>query len=219
MKVLIIGGGKIGYYLAKSFSTRGNSVTVVESDRVRGQRFANEIDVPVIWGDGSSAAILQKAGVQTCDVLIAVTGRDEDNLVACQSAKQLFGVKKTVAKVNNPKNTSAITALGIDYVVSSTEYIIQKLEHDASNSRLKELFRIEGGAASVFDVDLPRDYVFDRKMIQDISLPENCNIISITRDGELIIPRGKTKLLGGDQVLVIAENGAAAEVRRALKIK
>ncbi len=218
-KAIIIGGGKIGYYLTKTLSENDYDLSLVEADKEISKQVANTLDATVVWGDGTSATTLEKAGVKNCDAVIAVTGRDESNLIICQMAKKLYNVPKTVAKVNNPKNVEALKKLGVDIVVSGTELIIRHLEHEVDNSRIKELIPLNDGKAAVFEVKLPSDYVYDGRELSDIRLPDGCNIISIQRRDEFIIPRGKTKLMSDDMLLIVSTTGVANEVKRVLKLK
>lgn len=219
MKTIIIGGGKVGYYLTKTLSDEGCDLSVIEISREAGQYFANTLDVPVVLGDGTSLVNLKKAGIENCETLIAVTGRDEVNLIVCQMAKRLFGVQKTVAKVNNPKNVDTMKTLGVDITVSSIDNITKILEREVDNSRIKELIPLNHGKAAVFEVIIPENYVYSGKMICDIKMPDSCNIISITRGDEFIVPRGKTKLMSNDVLLIVSAVSVAGEVRRLLKIK
>ncbi len=218
-KAIIIGGGKIGYYLTKTLSENDYDLSLVEADKEISKQVANTLDATVVWGDGTSATTLEKAGIKNCDAVIAVTGRDESNLIICQMAKKLYNVPKTVAKVNNPKNVEALKKLGVDIAVSGTELIIRHLEHEVDNSRIKELIPLNDGKAAVFEVRLPSDYVYDGRELSDIRLPEGCNIISIQRRDEFIIPRGKTKLMSDDMLLIVSTTGVANEVKRVLKLK
>ncbi len=218
MKSIIVGGGKVGYYLAKTLLERNYDVSVIESDREVCRYFANTLDVTVVLGDGSTIRALKKAGADKCDTVIAVTGEDEVNLIICQMAKRVFDVKKTIAKVNNPKNVETIRFLGADIAISGTENIIRQMEREVDNSRIKELMPINEKAA-VFEVIIPENYVYDGKMLADIKLPDGCNIISITRGEDFLIPRGRTKLLSNDILLIVSTLNAANDVRRMLKIK
>lgn len=219
MKIIIVGGSKIGFYLAKTLKEHDYVISVIEENRSRSQSFANSLDVSVIWGDGTKAQVLEEAGIKTCDSIIAVTGQDEDNLIVCQIAKKLYGTPKTIAKVNNPKNVHIFKTLGVDLIVSSTDNIIHQLEREVDNSRIKELVPLNDGKAAVFEILLPENYALAHKQILDLDLPESCNIISITRNSELIIPRGKTKLMSLDKLLVVTAVGAVGEVKKALKLK
>ena len=137
----------------------------------------------------------------------------------CQLAKNIYGVQKTVARVCNPKNVLAVKKLGADIVVSATDSIIKQLEREVDNSSMKELLSLGVGRPSVHEVQLPQNYVYDRRQLSDINLPESCNIVSISRGEEFIIPRGKTKLMSLDKVLLVAAPGAISDVRKALKLK
>lgn len=208
----------MGYYLAKTLLERNYDVSVIEVKKELCHYFANTLDVTVVLGDGSTAAALKKAGADKCDSIIAVTGTDEDNLIICQMAKKMFQVKKTIAKVNNPKNIDTIRSLGADIAISGTENIIKQLEREVDNSRIKELMPINKKAA-VFEVILPENYAYDGRAIADIKLPDGCNIICITRGEDFLIPRGGTKLLSKDILLIVSYVSAANEVRRMLKLK
>lgn len=218
MKTIIVGGGKIGYYLAKTLYEKGYDLSVVESDFTVSKNIADTLDVPVVWGDGTDADTLRKAGAEKCDTIIAITGRDEVNLVVCQVAKHCFNIAKTVGKVNSPLNMNTMKALGADIVISSTDNIIRLLEREVDNHRIKELVALNDGKAALFEVSLPENYVFSGRELMSISLPESCNIISITRNEDFIIPRGKTKLFSNDLLLIVSSTGAVNEVRRCLKL-
>lgn len=218
MKSIIVGGGKVGYYLAKTLLERNYDVSVIECNREVCRIFANTLDVTVVLGDGSTIRALKKAGADKCDSVIAVTGEDEVNLIICQMAKRVFNVAKTIAKVNNPKNVETVRLLGADIAISGTENIIRQMEREVDNSRIKELMPINAKAA-VFEVIIPENYVYHGKMLADIKLPDFCSIISITRGDEFIIPRGKTTLLSNDILLVVSTLDGANDVRRMLKIK
>lgn len=219
MKTIILGGGRVGYYLAKTLSERSRDIVLIERDKEVCRRVADTLDVPVIWGDGSSASVLAKAGAESCGAVIAVTGRDEVNLIACQTAKRVYGAAKTIAKANNPKNVDTMRYLGADIVISSIDTIITLLEREVDHSTIKELIPLNGGKAAVYEVVLPSDFAYSGGEISAITLPDGCNIVSITRDGELIIPRGKTRLYSGDKLLIVSAASVTNDVRRALKLK
>ena len=218
-KIIVTGDGRVGFYLAKALTERNCQVVIIESRKDICKEIADSLDVPVIWGDGTCADVLEKAGARGADVFVAVTGRDENNLIACQTAKKLFHIPKTVAKANNPKNVDNIKRLGVDIVISATDSIISLLEREVDHSTIKELIPLNDGKAAVYQVELPENFAYSGKEILNISFPESCNIISITRDNELIIPRGKTKLLAGDKLLIVSSTGSVSDVRRVLKLK
>ena len=219
MKVTIVGGGKVGYYLVKTLIEHRHEPTVIEINPHVCERLANNIDIPVICGDATMLQILEAANTSKADAFISVTGSDENNLVACQLAKMQFGVKKTVAKSNNPKNVQAMQAIGIDNVINSTNNIASLIEREVDTSRIKQLIAVNHGEASIFEVSLPADYVYDGRMLMELKITAFFNIISITRGDALIIPRGQSTLKSGDTLLVMAESSSVKELKSVLKIK
>ncbi len=219
MKTIIVGGGKVGFYLAKALLEQGCSVTIIEQNKEQCRFCANSLDVEMICGDGTDDDILRACGGENADVVIAVMGKDENNLVCCQLAKKLFGVKKTIAKVNNPKNADALKQLGVDIVISATDNIIRSLEHEVDIKSIKQLLPLNEGEASLLEITLPQEYPLDGTPLMELKLPANCNIACINRGGHTIIPRGKTTLKGGDTLLVVALGEEERELRKALKIK
>lgn len=219
MKAIIVGGGNIGFYLAKTLREREYAVTLIEKSREQSRYCANNLDAEVLCGNGTTVEALETCGADKADCVIAVTGKDESNLVCCQVAKNRFGVKKTIAKVNNPKNADALKELGVDIVISATDNIIQLLDHEVDLSSMKEIMPLEGNEASIVEITLPEKYVFEGKALSQLEMPLSCNIACISRGGRTIIPRGGTMLLSGDVLLVVMMNHAEKELRKALKIK
>ncbi|MGN0687298.1 MAG: potassium channel family protein [Oscillospiraceae bacterium] len=219
MRTIIVGGGKVGFYLAKALLSRGYSVTVIEQNKEQCHFCANHLDAEISCGDGTSGDTLGACGAKDADAVIAVMGQDENNLVCCQMAKKLFGVKKTIAKVNNPNNADALKQLGIDIVISATDNIIQLLEHEVDLSSIKELIPINDGEATLLEITLPPDYKLDGISLMELTLPSDCNIVCIKRGNKTIIPRGKTTLSSNDVMLVVALNNNVKELRKALKLK
>ncbi len=219
MKVTIIGGGKVGYYLVRTLIEHGHEPSVIEIDRSVCEHIANEMDIPIICGDATRLEVLESAGLKDSSAFVSVTGSDETNLIACQLAKKKFGVQKTVAKSNNPKNVAAMQALGIDNVINSTNSIASLIEREVDTSRIKQLLSLNRGEVTLFEVQLPENYVYDGKMLMDIKLPILFNIVSITRNGCMIIPRGQSMLKSGDKLLVISETDVVKELKSVLKIK
>lgn len=219
MKAIIVGGGKVGFYLAKTLCEHGYEVAVIENDKEQCRYCANNLDAEVNCGDGTTVEALKACGCDKADCVIAVMGKDERNLVCCQTAKQVFGVKKTIAKVNNPKNTDALKALGIDIVISATDNIIRALELEVDLSAMKRLMEFDGDEASLVEITLPENYALEGKAISELSLPPDCNLACISRSGRVIIPRGGTMLLSGDVILCVMLDFREKELKKALKIK
>lgn len=219
MKVIIIGGGKVGYYLVRTLIEHGHEPTVIESNRAVCEHIANEMDIPIICGDATRLEVLEAAEIENSNALISVTGSDETNLIVCQLAKKKFAVEKTVAKSNNPKNVPIMQALGIDNVINSTNSIASLIEREVDTSRIKQVLSLNKGEVTLFEVQLPEDYVYDGKMLMEIKIPVLFNIVSITRNGCMIIPRGQSMLRSGDKLLVISESNIIKELKSVLKIK
>ncbi len=219
MKAIIVGGGKVGFYLAKTLLEHGYSITIIEQDKEQSQYCANNLDAEVSCGNGATVEALEACGADKADCVIAVMGKDESNLVCCQIAKQRFDVNKTIAKVNNPKNADALKELGVDIVISATENIIQLLEHEVDLSAMKKLLKLDGEEASLMEITIPKNYALEGKPLSELQLPNNCNLACISRSGKTIIPRGGTTLCSGDTVLVVMMNSQEKELRKALKIK
>jgi len=219
LKAIIVGGGKVGFYLARTLVERGYSITIIEQDREQSHYCANNLDAEVSCGNGTTVEALGACGAEKADCVIAVMGQDESNLVCCQIAKQKFGVKKTIAKVNNPKNTDALKELGVDIVISATDNIIQMLEFEVDLSAMKKLIQLDGEDASLMEITLPKNYALEGKRLMDLNLPEGCLIACITRGTKTVIPSGQTTLQSGDVALMVMMNSAEKELRKALKIK
>ncbi len=219
MRAIIVGGGKVGFYLAKTLLEHGYSITIIEQDREQSRYCANNLDAEVSCGNGTTVEALEACGADKADCVIAVLGQDESNLVCCQIAKQRFGVKKTIAKVNNPKNKDALKELGVDIVISATDNIIQMLEFEVDLSAMKKLIQLDGEDASLMEITIPKNYALEGKKLMELNLPSGCLIACITRGTRTVIPSGQTTLQNGDVALVVMMNSAEKELRKALKIK
>lgn len=219
MKTIIVGGGKVGFYLAKTLLEHDYSITIIERSKEQSQYCANNLDAEVSCGNGTTVEALEACGADKADAVIAVMGQDESNLVCCQIAKSRFGVPKTIAKVNNPKNADALKSLGVDIVISATENIIQLLEHEVDLSAMKRLITLNTDEASLMEITIPKNYPLEGKALHELSLPPNCNLACINRGGKTIIPRGQTTICSGDIILVVMLNSEEKELRKALKIK
>ncbi|MEG2021537.1 MAG: TrkA family potassium uptake protein [Oscillospiraceae bacterium] len=208
MRVCIVGGGKLGYYLAKTLLEHGHNPTIVEQDLAACEHTANSLDIPVIHGDGTTMLVLQSADVEGCQALVAVTGRDEDNLISCQLAKQVFKVKKTVARVNNPKNAEVLKSLGVDIAVSSTDNIARLIEREVETASIQQLLSLAGGTVSLTEIQIPPTFRYTGQTLAQLVIPPDVVIISVTRNGQFIIPRGTTQIISGDKVMVLAKDTA-----------
>lgn len=216
MYIIIIGGGKVGYFLAKRLIAGKHTVSVVEKDSGLCEEIARELEALVINGDGCDPRILEQAGIKRADVLAAVTGDDEDNLIACQLAKEIFNVQRTVARVNNPDNEHTFSKLSIDVPVDSTKIIAKIIEEEVSLSDIVNLMSFKHGKLSIVRVDLPKDSPVIDKQIQDIQLPQDSVFVSIVRGEEVIVPKGTTVLKPGDDIIALTLIGNEQQLLNAL---
>jgi trk system potassium uptake protein TrkA len=207
MYILIVGAGKVGYFLARRLTQGKHTISIVDKDKAICEEVAKEIGALVINGDGCDPRILEEAGVARADVVAAVTGDDEDNLIICQLAKELFSVHRTVGRVNNPDNEHTFAELGIDVPVDSTKIIAKIIEEEVSFSDFVNLMSFKRGKLAIVRVDLPDDSPVINKEIKDIQLPADSVLVSILRGEEVIIPKGDTVLLPADDIIAITVIG------------
>ncbi|MEI6831215.1 MAG: NAD-binding protein [Candidatus Omnitrophota bacterium] len=203
MYIIIIGAGKVGYFLAKRLCQGKHTVSIVDKDRVICEETAKELEILVINGDGCDPKILEEAGIKRADVLAAVTGDDEDNLIICQLAKETFHLQRTVGRVNNPDNEHTFSELGIDVPVDSTKIIAKIIEEEVSFSDFVNLMSFKRGKLAIVRVDLPDDSPVINKEVKDITLPQDAVLVSIVRGEEVILPKGNTVLKPGDDVIAL----------------
>lgn len=203
MYIIIAGAGKVGYFLAKRLVANKNTVSIVDKDKVVCEELSKELEALVINGDACDPHILEEAGIERADVLAAVTGDDEDNLIICQMAKQLFNVQRTVGRVNNPDNEHTFSELGIDVPVDSTKLIAKVIEEEVSFSDFVNLMSFKRGKLTIVRVDLPADSPVINKAVKDISLPKDSVLVSILRGEDVIVPRGDTVLKPGDDLIAL----------------
>lgn len=218
MRVCIVGGGNVGFYLAKTLSENGHTPVMIEANPARCRRVADNLDLTVICGDGTLAEVQECAGVASCGALAAVTGRDEANLAACQVAKQVYKVRRTVARVSNPKNTDVLKMLGVDTAVSATDHLTQLIEREVETAAIRQLLPLAEGTASLTEVLVPEGFVHAGKTLAQLAVPRDTVIVSITRQGDLLIPRGDTRVLENDRVVVLAKNTAFHELAKSWKL-
>jgi trk system potassium uptake protein len=216
MYIIIVGAGKVGYFLAKRLCQNKHGVSIVEKDKTTCEEIAKELEVLVIRGDGCDPQILEQAGAARADVMAAVTGDDEDNLIICQLAKELFHVKRTVGRVNNPQNEQTFSELGVDVPMNSTEIIAKIIEEEASFSDFVSLLSFKRGKLAIVRVDLPKESPVIDKQVKDIQWPENSVLLSVVRQDDVIVPRGDTVLRAGDDVIALTMVGSESQLSNLL---
>ena len=206
MKVCIAGGGKVGMYLAQSLLAHRHKVTIIEPQESLCRSLADTLDIPVICGDAISFDTMRTADVASCDAFVAVTGTDENNLVACQIAKREFGVDRTVARASNPKNRELLHTLGVDTVVCGTDNLSHILEREIETDTIRQLLSLGGGTASLNEILLPENFQFAGQAVKDVPMPGDAILLCLTRDAEFNIPHGNTVLLPWDRILCLTQD-------------
>ncbi|MDH7600537.1 MAG: TrkA family potassium uptake protein [Armatimonadota bacterium] len=213
MYVIVVGAGKVGYYLAKQLLQEGHEVLVMEKDRKTAEALAEELGDIVMHADGCEVRSMAEAGMGRANVVVAVTGDDEDNLVICQMAKRKFGVPRTIARVNDPKNEALFQELGIDQTVSSTRIIFNLIEQQIETSQIIPLAALKRGEIEVVEADITPDSPVAGMRIGQLELPPNTLIISVIRDDHALIPHSDTKLRPGDSVIAMIKAEREKELR------
>jgi trk system potassium uptake protein TrkA len=216
MYIVIVGGGKVGYFLAKRLLQSKHAVSLVEKDKSVCEEIARELDVVVIKGDGCDPQVLEEAGAARADVVAAVTGDDEDNIIICQLAKERFGVQRTVGRVNNPYNEHTFSELGVDVPMDSTKIIAKIIEEEVSFSDFVSLLSFKQGKVAIVRMDLPKDSPVIDRQVKDIQWPENSVLLTILRREDVIIPKGNTVLKAGDDVIALTMVGNESQLSNLL---
>ena len=206
MYIIIIGGGKVGYYLAKTLKSYKHDIVVVEPQMDLCEKVANQLNIRVCNGDGTTIDKLDEVDASKADILIAVTGRDEDNLIACQLAKSNFGIKRTISRVNNPKNKEVFKKLGVDMAVSSTSIIADMIEQEIDYTGMKTLMMLKNGKVTLSEIEVMENSAACNKSLKNIRLPKGSILISLIRDEAVIVPNGDTVLQKGDNVIAVSSN-------------
>jgi len=203
MYILIIGAGKVGYFLTKRLCQSKHTVSIIDQDKAVCEEIAKDLEILVINGDGCDPSILEEAGIARADVVAAVTGDDEDNLIICQLAKEKFNIQRTVGRVNNPDNEHTFSELGIDVPIDSTKIIAKIIEEEVSFSDFVNLMSFKRGKLAIVRIDLPEDSPVINKTVQEIQLPADSVLVSIVRGEEVIVPKGTTVLKPGDDIIAL----------------
>ncbi|MFR2561518.1 MAG: potassium channel family protein [Anaeromassilibacillus sp.] len=180
-------------------------------------QLANELDVEVICGDGTEIETLEDAGTQNADCFIAVTGQDQDNLVASQLAKRQFKAIKVIARANDPRNMDALRILGADIVVSSTEIITNLIEQEVDIAEMHLLATLNKGRAGICTMTLPPDTALEGVTLKDVDLPESSLVISIVRGDAMMIPNGNTVIHANDEIVAVCEGKSQKQLLRVLR--
>jgi trk system potassium uptake protein TrkA len=216
MFIVIAGGGKIGLHLIRALLAQDHEVALIERDRRVCEMVYNEFnEVMVIAGDATNPELLTRAGIEQADVVVAVAGRDQDNYMICKMAKFLFGVKRTLARVNDPRNEELFRLAGVDLFISVTSMVSRAIEYEIIPHEAMTLFTWHE-RMSVVEVDLPTDAPVIGQPLRKLDLPESSLLAAIWRNGEALIPDGNTTLQAGDEVFAITLKGHEESLRQTL---
>ena len=217
MYVVVAGGGKVGANVARSLMRLGHEVTLIEQRRDRFDRLEEEFEHQVQRGDATEIHVLERAGLaRPPDIMLALTGDDEDNMVICQITKEKYGVPKVIARVNDPRNQAHFDLLGISPTVCATSSIMGLVEHEVPEHELVHLLELRKENLEIVEVQIDKSSPSAGKRVEKLPLPDGARLISIMRDGTAEIAVGSTELQPGDQVLAILEPGKEDELRRVL---
>ena len=212
MYVLVAGAGKVGWNLARELIAKGHEVTLVEHNRRRYLIVEQELEHAVQYGDATELWILERAGIQRADMVIAVTGDDEDNMLICQVAKEKYLVDRIIARVNNPRNLQHFKLLDILPAVSATDLILRLIEHEVPKYGLVHLLDLEEEQLEIIEMEVADDAPAAGRKVIDIDLPDGSLIISVLREGGGMVPKGDTVIEAGDEVLLVLDTGVEADI-------
>ncbi len=220
MKIVIAGGGSVGRFIAEQLATEGSEVTIVDSDRAVVQRYRDDGHLPgVRWiaADACDINSLKDAGLEQAEVMAAVTGDDEDNLVVSLLAKQEFGVPRVVARVNNPNNEWMFNETwGVDVSVSTPHLLTGLVQEAVTVGSFVRLLSFEKGKARLAEVTLADNSPAIDKEIAELGFPREATVVAVVRHEKVIVPRGDTIVRAGDEVMVLVTNDSEEGVRRIL---
>jgi trk system potassium uptake protein TrkA len=217
MYVIVVGGGRVGYYLAKALLDEGHEVLIMEKAAAIAATVSDELGSICVRGDGCEATTLASVGTSRADMLIAVTGDDEDNLVSCQVAKHMFNVPSTVARIRNPRNEDIFRRLGIDVIVNTTNLILESIEEEVPTHTLTHLRDIRDKDMGIVEVKIPPDAPTIGKAVKELSLPEGSVLSLVIRKARKpIVPSGATVLQAEDQIIAVTSHESEEALRAAL---
>jgi trk system potassium uptake protein TrkA len=215
--ILIAGGGKVGANLTRSVLDLNHEVTLIEQRRDRFERLEEQFEHRAQLGDATELFVLERAGItRPPDLVVAVTGDDEDNIIICQLAREHYGVEKVIARVNDPRNQPLFDLIGISPTISATSIILAMIEHEVPEHGLIHLLELRKENLEIVEVQLDADSPSVGKPIARLELPAGSRLITVMREGQAQMADGETELRAGDQVLAVLEPGKEDELRKVL---
>jgi trk system potassium uptake protein TrkA len=205
--VIIAGGGKVGWNLARELIAKDHEVTLIEGDRSRYLTVEQELEHAIQYGDATELWVLERAGIQRADLVIAVTGDDEDNLLICQIAKDKYLCDRIIARVNNPRNRHYFELLGIQPAVSATDLILRLIEHEVPSYGLVHLLDLRDEQLEIIEIEVSEGAPVAGKRVAEVELPDGSLIISVLRNGRGFVPKADTVIEADDEVLLVLDPG------------
>ncbi|MBI2876840.1 MAG: NAD-binding protein [Candidatus Tectomicrobia bacterium] len=203
MYAIIIGGGKVGYYLTKVLIQKGYEVTLIERDKDKEAKFSAEFGDGFLLGDGCDPEVLEEAGIQRADILIGVTGDDQDNLVACEMALRHFKVPQVIARVVDPRNQKIYQKMGIELIVNATETIATLIEQEVLAQEIIPLLSLRRGELEIVEITIPPTSPVIGQPVRELGLPPQCVLAALLRGEHIILPRGDTIFFPNDHLLIL----------------
>jgi trk system potassium uptake protein len=207
MYIIIAGAGKVGWNLARELIGEGHEVTLLESDRNRYLTVEEELEHRIQHGDASELWVLERSGIVRADMVVAVTGDDEDNMLISQVAKEKYLVEHTIARVNNPRNLEHFELLGIRPVVSATDLILRLIEHEVPQYGPLHLLDLPQERLEIIELEVAADSPAAGKIVKDLGLPDGSLVIAIMREGTGFVPLADSLIEAGDEVLLVLDTG------------
>jgi trk system potassium uptake protein TrkA len=214
--IIIVGAGKVGWNLARELLDKQHEVTVIEEDRHRYLTVEQELEHNIQYGDASELWVLERAGVQRADMVIAVTGDDEDNILICQVAREKYMVDRIIARVNNPRNLQHFELLGIKPSVSATDLILRLIEHEVPEYGLVHLLDFPEERLEIIEMLLEKDSKVAGRKVGDLEMPDGSLLISVLREGRGFVPGPDTVLEPGDEILAVLDPGTEEDLKNFL---
>lgn len=205
MYVIVVGGGKVGLNLTRELMAKGHEVTLIEDNRRRYTILEPQLEHVVHFGDGTELWVLERAGVERADMVIAVTGDDEDNIIISQVARKKYGRDKIIARCNNIRNMQHFELLEITPVISSTDLILRLIEHEVPQYGLVHLLKLQDEHLEIIEVEVSPGSPAAGRRVGDVELPAGGLIIALLRDGDGIVPNGDSVIEPGDEVMLILD--------------
>jgi trk system potassium uptake protein TrkA len=218
MYIIVVGGGRVGYYLTKALLDEGHEILIIEKNAIISKNINEELGSICLRGDGCEAATLEEAGTGRADMLIAATGDDEDNLVACQVAKHKFNVPRTIARIRNPDNEPFFKKMGIDVTVSATNIILEHIEEEVPTHPLTHLLAIEDKGLEIVEIKIPPESTTIGKAVRELPLPQGSKLSLVIREkGKNRIPTSNTIIRAGDRIIALIPPELEQSLRAALR--